>query len=125
MTFSLIPAKGKKQKTRSATSFSPFFCFMWRKRKTEVDCGLPCKHIYIYMYERKTKDIFRFPFFVLCARIDSRSLVFPFIMDTWGVALSANQCTSARGDKMQCNNVHEGLKNHYKIRERSMCLTRS
>ena len=32
-----------------------------------------------YIYKRKTNDIFRFPFFVLYARIDFRSLVFPFI----------------------------------------------
>ena len=34
-------------------------------------------------------------------------------MDIWGVALSANQCSSACVDNIQCNNVHEGLKNHY------------
>ena len=100
ITFSLIPAKGKKQKTNSTTSFLPFFRFMCKliqKTQTEVDCGFPCKLIHIYIYKRKTKDIFRFPFFVLCARINFRSLVFPFIMDIWGFALSANQCSSACG----------------------------
>ena len=97
ITFSLIPAKGKKEKTNSTTSFLPFFRFMCKLiQKTQNGSRLRFSmQTYTYIYKRKTKDIFRFPFFVLCARIDFRSLVFPFIYGYMG-------CRSEREPVQQC-----------------------
>ena len=97
ITFSLIPAKGKMEKTNSTTSFLPFFRFMCRLiQETQNGSRLRFSmQTYTYIYKRKTKDIFRFPFFVLCARIDFRSLVFPFIYGYMG-------CRSEREPVQQC-----------------------
>ena len=94
ITFSLIPAKGKKQKTNSTTSFLPFFRFMCKliqKTQTEVDCGFPCKHIHIYIKEkRKTFSVFRFSFY---AQESTSGHSFSRLsMDIWGEPVQQCVC---------------------------------